>query len=72
MRQEELFNFIGENLDPLYKELEKLVQGAPSVRIANYKIRKNRFGIFEIEGEGVFDCASSLEQCYRYLRLSIK
>ncbi|GGF10184.1 hypothetical protein GCM10010954_05890 [Halobacillus andaensis] len=72
MKQGELFDFVGENLDPLYNELEKLAQGTPSVMIANYKIRKNSFGIFEIEGDGVFDCASSLEQCYKYLRLSIK
>ncbi|MFC7060342.1 hypothetical protein [Halobacillus seohaensis] len=72
MKQTDLFEFSEKRDDPIYMELEKLMNGTPSVEISTYIITKNSFDLFEIENKEVHDCVSSIDQCYQYLYTNLK
>ncbi|KHE72598.1 hypothetical protein [Halobacillus sp. BBL2006] len=67
MEQTSWFELVEDEWDPIYVELQKFSQNHPVVHIPPFTITKNKFELFEIEAEGVHDCVSTLEQCYRYL-----
>lgn len=67
MGQTSWFDFVKKERDPVYEQLKKLTDNHTKVQIGPYTITLNHFDLIEIEGEGIHDCASSLEQCYHYL-----
>ncbi len=52
--------------DPLFDLLQQVEYERPVI-IADYKISKNRYGLFEIESREVHECRSSIKGCYEYL-----
>ncbi|MFQ3545102.1 hypothetical protein Q7A53_13550 [Halobacillus rhizosphaerae] len=67
MEQSSMFDFFGADSDPVYKELNKLVPGEESIQIGEYKVSKNKFGLYEIETAEIHDCVDTIENCYSYL-----
>ncbi|MEC3883633.1 hypothetical protein GLW00_17095 [Halobacillus litoralis] len=67
MEQASWFDFVEKERDPVYEELQNLTEENPIIRIASYTITLNPFALIEIESDGVHDCVSDLEACYKYL-----
>jgi hypothetical protein len=67
MEQASWFDFVGKERDPVYVELGKLTVNNCEVKIASLTIKLNSFNLIEIEGDGVHDCVSDIDACYRYL-----
>ncbi|ARI79041.1 hypothetical protein [Halobacillus mangrovi] len=67
MEQASCFELLEDEWDPIYVELQKFSQAQNVVHISPFTITKNDYDLYEIESEGIHDCVSTLEQCYRYL-----
>lgn len=65
MEQASWFDERKEN-DPLFLELQRVDHQA-QVYIAPFTIRKNEFGLYEIEDVHTHDCVSTLDKCYQYV-----
>lgn len=63
MEQIMIYDYLGSNIDPVYKKLSELKNGE-SFFMDGLNVTHNEFGLYEIATEDTHECYGDMTECY--------
>lgn len=64
LEQMNIYSFLGYENDPLYIQIKKLKQNE-KIKVDEFVITKNNFGLFEVESEQIHLQADTVDAIYK-------
>lgn len=71
LEQLSLYDYFSKDQDPLYLKISKIQEGE-SVKLGEFDVTLNKFGIYEIKTKYTHEAKRTLEECYEYINATCK